>query len=348
MEWLANPQSWVALLTLTALEIVLGIDNIIFISILAGKLPKSQQDRARSLGLLVAMFTRVLLLLSLNWISQLTTPIFEVFHHSVSGRDLILLIGGLFLLGKATLEIHDKLEGKEGHGSAQVKASFAGVITGEVLGQRPMSQHRNALQMLERESGLEGLLLRPLSAQLLRPTIPETEGWVDRGRLHAFQGRSRKPQMQLAEELEIEEYPQPAGGCLLTDENYARRFRDAVAHTDTEALTPEDMMLLAIGRHFRVSEQAKCIVGREEAENAYLDQVRRGQGRMAARDYMGPVTLVEGVPSHEDKRNIARITARYSDGKNEPLVAVTYEAQAGQEILWVEPMPLPDAHSLMI
>jgi len=128
MEWLANPQSWIALLTLTALEIVLGIDNIIFISILAGKLPKNQQDRARTLGLLMAMFTRILLLLSINWIAQLTTPIFEVFHHPVSGRDLILLIGGLFLLGKATLEIHDKLEGKEGHGSAKVRASFAGVI----------------------------------------------------------------------------------------------------------------------------------------------------------------------------------------------------------------------------
>ena len=129
MEWLANPQSWIALLTLTALEIVLGIDNIIFISILAGKLPKNQQDRARSLGLFLAMITRILLLLSLNWIAQLTAPIFTIAHHPVSGRDLILLIGGLFLLGKATLEIHDKLEGEEGHSSAEVKASFAGVLT---------------------------------------------------------------------------------------------------------------------------------------------------------------------------------------------------------------------------
>jgi predicted tellurium resistance membrane protein TerC len=128
MEWLANPQSWVALLTLTALEIVLGIDNIIFISILAGKLPESQRDRARTVGLAMAMFMRILLLLSLNWMAQLTSPIFEVGHHPVSGRDLILLIGGLFLLGKATLEIHDKLEGKEGHSSAKVRASFAGVI----------------------------------------------------------------------------------------------------------------------------------------------------------------------------------------------------------------------------
>ena len=124
----SDPQAWVALLTLTALEIVLGIDNIIFISILAGKLPESQRARARSIGLLLAMGTRILLLLSLNWISQLTNPLFHVFEHPVSGRDLILLIGGLFLLGKATLEIHDKLEGKEGHGSAKVKASFSSVL----------------------------------------------------------------------------------------------------------------------------------------------------------------------------------------------------------------------------
>jgi predicted tellurium resistance membrane protein TerC len=128
MSWLSDPQAWVALLTLTALEIVLGIDNIIFISILAGKLPQQQQGRARTVGLFLAMGTRILLLLSLNWISQLTYPLFQVFGHPVSGRDLILLIGGLFLLGKATLEIHDKLEGKDGHGSAKVKASFASVL----------------------------------------------------------------------------------------------------------------------------------------------------------------------------------------------------------------------------
>jgi len=128
MEWLSDPQAWVALLTLTALEIVLGIDNIIFISILAGKLPEHQRSRGRTLGLLLAMFTRILLLLSLSWIAQLTNPLFSIGEHGVSGRDLILLIGGMFLLGKATLEIHEKLEGKEGHSSAKVKASFAGVL----------------------------------------------------------------------------------------------------------------------------------------------------------------------------------------------------------------------------
>lgn len=228
----------------------------------------------------------------------------------------------------------------------QVGADF--VITGEVMGQRPMSQYRRTLRLLERESGLEGLLLRPLSAKLLSPTIPEREGWVDRARLYAFEGRSRKPQMRLAEEIGLERYPQPAGGCLLTDENYARRFRDLVAHTDTEALTPEDMMLLAIGRHFRVSEQVKCIVGREEAENNYLDQVQAGRGRMVARDHMGPVTLAEGELSDEDKWIIARITARYSDGKDEPSVAVVYESEGKQETLWVKPMALQEAHDFMI
>jgi tRNA-specific 2-thiouridylase len=229
---------------------------------------------------------------------------------------------------------------------AQEGADF--VITGEVLGQRPMSQHRNALHLLERESGLEGLLLRPLSARLLSPTIPEKRGWVDRSRLYAFQGRSRKPQMQLAEELGIREYPQPAGGCLLADENYARRFRDAIAFADAEALTLDDMMLLAIGRHFRISEHAKCIVGRDEADNSYLDQARGDRGRMMVRDHMGPVTLVEGTPSAEDKQTIARITARYSDGRNESLVSVLYEINGTQEIIRVSPMPLQEIHALMI
>jgi len=229
---------------------------------------------------------------------------------------------------------------------ANVGADF--VITGEVLGQRPMSQYGDALRLLERESGLEGLLLRPLSAKLLPPTVPEREGWVDREKLHAFQGRSRKPQMRLAEELGLKEYPQPAGGCLLTDGNYARRFRDAVTHSDVETLTPQDLMLLGVGRHFRVSERAKCIVGRAEAENDVLDEVQGDRGRVTARDHMGPVTLVEGRPSDEDKRIIARLTARYSDGRDQPLVAIVYEAQEGGEVLCVEPMPLEEAHGFMI
>jgi len=128
IDSLSDPQVWIALATLTFLEIVLGVDNVIFISILSGKLPQAQQARARRLGLLAAMGTRVLLLFSLAWISKLTTPWFTVLGQEISGRDLILILGGLFLLAKSTYEIHDKLEGEEGHASKKVAASFTSVI----------------------------------------------------------------------------------------------------------------------------------------------------------------------------------------------------------------------------
>ena len=128
MEWLTDPQIWIALATLTFLEIVLGVDNVIFISILSGKLPLAQQPRARRRGLLGAMVTRVMLLFSLAWIIRLTEPWFRVVGQEISGRDLILIGGGLFLLAKSTYEIHDKLEGEEGHASDRVAASFASVI----------------------------------------------------------------------------------------------------------------------------------------------------------------------------------------------------------------------------
>src|SRR4030065_838917 len=125
MDWITDPQSWIALATLTALEIVLGIDNIIFISILTGKLPLNQQPGARTIGLALAMLTRLMLLFSLTWLMGLTAPLFSVLNNEISGRDIILIAGGLFLLGKSTLEIHDKLEGEEGHTSAHVRAAFA-------------------------------------------------------------------------------------------------------------------------------------------------------------------------------------------------------------------------------
>ena len=128
MDWLSDPQIWIALATLTFLEIVLGVDNIIFISILSGKLPVDQQPRARRVGLLGALFTRIALLFSLAWIIRLTAPWFTLIGHEISGRDLILILGGLFLIGKSTYEIHDKLEGDEGHASRRVAASFASVI----------------------------------------------------------------------------------------------------------------------------------------------------------------------------------------------------------------------------
>jgi len=128
MSWVTDPEIWIALITLTALEIVLGVDNVVFISILAGKLPRGEQAAARRAGLAAAMLTRIALLLSLAWLISLTRPLFAVFGHAFSGRDLLLIAGGLFLLAKATTEIHDRLEGKEGHASARVAPSFAAVI----------------------------------------------------------------------------------------------------------------------------------------------------------------------------------------------------------------------------
>lgn len=128
MDWITDPNSWIALITLIALELILGIDNVIFISILAGKLPAQQQDRARKTGLAAAVISRILLLISLSWVIQLTEPLFTLLGFDISGRDLILVGGGLFLITKATQEIHQKLEGVEGHASVKIKATFASVI----------------------------------------------------------------------------------------------------------------------------------------------------------------------------------------------------------------------------
>ncbi len=128
MEWISDPNAWVAFLTLTALEIVLGVDNVVFISILAGKLPPEKRAKARQVGLGLAMFMRIALLLAISWVIGLTAPLFNVLNQEISGRDLILLVGGLFLLAKSTHEMHGQLEGEEGHASAKVAASFGAVI----------------------------------------------------------------------------------------------------------------------------------------------------------------------------------------------------------------------------
>lgn len=197
------------------------------------------------------------------------------------------------------------------------------VFTGEVLGQRPMSQHRGALRLVERESGLDGLLLRPLSAKLLPPTTPELEGWVDREGLYDFSGRSRKPQMALAKELGISEYPSPAGGCWLTDRTFSARLRDLFGHGG--CFTREQAVLLRVGRHFRLSEGVKTIVGRNRDENALLLEHREGRWVVQVMDYPGPVVLVEGEPSEEDLLRAASVAVRYSDGRDREDVRVRWE-----------------------
>jgi len=216
------------------------------------------------------------------------------------------------------------------------------IFTGEVLGQRPKSQRRDTLRIIERESGLTGRLLRPLSAKLLEPTVAETEGLVDRARLEDISGRSRHRQMALAEELGIADWPQPAGGCCyLTDEAFARKFFDILdtreAAGQARALDKEDVILLSTGRHFRLSPRAKLVVGRTEIENLMLEHHVAGRARLEARDALGPIALVEGTPTWEERQLAARIVARYGKGKDLPQVAIKWREENVEEIYEVEP-----------
>ena len=203
----------------------------------------------------------------------------------------------------------------------QVGASF--VFTGEVLGQRPKSQRRQQLRTIERESGLEGLLLRPLSARLLPATIPEKEGWIDREQLLAIRGRGRREQIALAGKLNIGDYPQPAGGCcLLPDPNFARRLGDFLNHYPQKVVTPEKMAMLAVGRHFRLDEGVKVILGRDEGENNYLELAGTDQWRFSTVDHPGPIALAADNLSPAHVEQIASLAASYSDGKNDATVRV--------------------------
>jgi tRNA-specific 2-thiouridylase len=204
------------------------------------------------------------------------------------------------------------------------------VFTGEVIGQRPFSQYREALRLVERESGLEGRLLRPLSAQHLDPTRAEETGRIDRARLGRIGGRSRRPQEALAREFAIDGYPQPSGGCCyLADEAYARRFRDLLAHGGAAVVTQDDVLLLKVGRQFRLSRFAKLHVGREEAENAFLKRLRGGWWVLEAEGVQGPTGILVArsgaEPPDEDLRSAAGIIARYADlaGASEAIVTAT-------------------------
>jgi len=195
------------------------------------------------------------------------------------------------------------------------------IITGEVLGQRPMSQRRDALDIIDRETGLRGYILRPLTAKLLKPTIPEQKGIVNRELLYGFGGRTRKPQMALAAEFGLKDYPAPAGGCLLTEPNYSYRLSELLSHDKDPRI--EDLNLLRIGRHFRLSDTCKVIVGRDESENNALFSILNDKGTfMSVEDHASPITVIRGQANEEIIRTAAALCARYSDGKNLPEVTV--------------------------
>ncbi len=205
----------------------------------------------------------------------------------------------------------------------EIGADF--VATGEVLGQRPMSQMRPTLDLIERASGLKGKLLRPLSAQQLPPTEAERQGLVDREQLGDLRGRTRTGQMTLAEKFKITDYPQPAGGCcFLTDENYAKKFHDFMAHWDGKReLKLEDFLILKVGRHFRLGPGLRCIVGRFEGENTFLSYYAAGHWLLTTPDVPGPTTWVDGDAGEAGLMQLARITVRYSDCPPESATRVT-------------------------
>jgi len=204
-----------------------------------------------------------------------------------------------------------------------------------------MSQHRQSLDIVAKESGLGRLLVRPLSARLLPPTIPEEKGWLDRSRLGAISGRSRKMQMDLAQRLGITDYPQPAGGCCyLTDESYARKFIDRIGHGATDTIGHEDLVLLKVGRHFRLRDDLKVIVSRDEPENLFLERFVDGRWWFQAQDCGSPITLVEGEPDEEAKQLIASITLRYSSNRTLPSAPV--ECRRGDHVEVLEVVPAAD------
>jgi tRNA-specific 2-thiouridylase len=202
------------------------------------------------------------------------------------------------------------------------ESGAAFIVTGEVLGQRPMSQRRDAMRLIEKEAGLEGLILRPLSANVLPITIPEKEGWVDRKKLLNFQGRSRKPQIKLAQHYGIHDYPCPAGGCLLTDPGFAKRMKDLMRHQPYFSLN--DVHLLKMGRHFRLSDGVKLVVGRNEEENRKIETFVQGEDiLLKVSNFPGPVSLLRGKLDARDVEKAAAITAHYSKAKDSGNAEVT-------------------------
>ena len=198
------------------------------------------------------------------------------------------------------------------------------LFTCEVLGERPMSQHGPALKTIEKEAALEGKLLRPLSAKLMPETEAEKKGLIDRNKLLGIQGRSRKPQLALAKEYGIKVYPSPAGGCLLTCEEYARKLQDLFSHK--KRVTIEDIKLLRIGRHFR-SGANKKIVGRNFEENTSLTKNKSNSDYFfELPDVVGPVTILQGPKNKSAIETAAKLTAFYSDTKK-PIATVNYGKQ---------------------
>lgn len=210
------------------------------------------------------------------------------------------------------------------------------IITGEVLGQRPMSQRKNTFPLIDKKAIVKGYVLRPLSAKLFDVTIPEQMGIVNRDMLYDFSGRSRKPQMALAKEFGLTDYPTPAGGCLLTEPNYAFRLKELLAYNKDPEF--KDINLLRIGRHFRFSPECKIIVGRNKEENDMLISLSDSRDHtLKVEGYGSPITLIAGKATDKALTLAASLCARYSDAKHLPEVNVTVSMKEEKYYLKVQP-----------
>lgn len=220
----------------------------------------------------------------------------------------------------------------------EIGASF--IVTGEVVGQRPMSQRGHTMRMIEKQAGCQGILVRPLSAKLLSPSLPETTGLLDREKLLDIAGRGRKTQLRLADEIRLEGYQTPAGGCLLTDKGFSTRLRDLL--DDGGQITRQDLDLLAMGRHIRIRSGLKTIVGRKQAENEYISDRSSGRFLFFPRDFPGPVALAQGRPSQDERMLIGSIIRRYAKPAVRREQIVMRDPECGDSILRVQDVASED------
>lgn len=218
--------------------------------------------------------------------------------------------------------------------------NFDFIITGEVIGQRPMSQRKDTMPVIARESGADDRLVRPLCGKNLPATLPEREGWIQREGMYDFSGRSRKPQMALAAQYGFSEYAQPAGGCcFLTDAQYSVKLADLWKSRGERRYDLDDIMLLKVGRHLRPRPNFKLIIGREEGENNFLEGYRKQFTHLRALNHEGPLALLDGVANEEDIELAARLVCRFGKGRDaEQVEILVTDKQGGERVLNVAPL----------
>lgn len=257
---------------------------------------------------------------------QLGIPLIEV---DIAEESIQLLKSPKHGFGRhmnPCVDCHTLMVRKAGGMMKEQGAMF--LITGEVLGERPKSQNRQALEVVSQESGFNGYVLRPLSAKLLSPTVPEKEGWVEREKLLDIQGRSRRRQMALAQDMGIVDYPTPAGGCLLTDPTFSSRLRHLKNFKPT--FQPNDANLLKLGRHFWF-DRAWVVISRNESENREIEKFwEEGNYLVSVQNFPGPIGLVRGKPSNKELKEALALVARYSKGRGVSRITGVVKQKRGE------------------